>query len=65
VLDPANTQRFPALKMINWFEWDKFESEVSTRVDWTVTRDPALVGAFRAALPANYHFADGGSVTAC
>jgi len=57
VLDPANTQRFPALKMVNWFEWDKYETEVSNRVDWTVTRDPQLAAAFRQAIPANYHFA--------
>lgn len=52
VFDPALPQRFPQLKMINWFEWDKYESEVDARVDWTVTDDPELRKAFTAALPA-------------
>ena len=51
VFDPALPQRFPQLKMINWFEWDKYESEVDARVDWTVTDDPELRKAFTAALP--------------
>lgn len=44
-------QRFPQLKMINWFEWDKQESEVHARVDWTTTQDPAIRKAFVADLP--------------
>lgn len=61
VFDPANSQRFPHLKMINWFEWDKYEVEVSDRVDWTVTRDPSLASTFRQAIPASDHLAaDGG-----
>ncbi len=44
-------QRYPLLKMINWFEWDKFEQEVDGRVDWGVTRSPALRASYRAALP--------------
>lgn len=51
VFDPTLPQRFPQLKMINWFEWDKYESEVDARVDWTVTDDPELRTAFTAALP--------------
>lgn len=43
--------------MINWFEWDKYEAEVSNRVDWTVTRDPSLASAFRQAIPASTSFA--------
>ncbi len=37
--------------MINWFEWDKNETEVNGRVDWTVTNTPAVREAFTAALP--------------
>ncbi|RAX17043.1 hypothetical protein DC347_10525 [Pseudarthrobacter sp. AG30] len=43
--------RFPQLKMINWFEWDKDEAEVNGRIDWTVTTTPAIRDAFTAALP--------------
>ena len=41
----------PLLKMINWFEWRKHESEVDGVVDWTATRDPAVATAFEADLP--------------
>ena len=47
VFDPALPRRFPRLRMINWFEWDKQEREVGARVDWTVTRSPQLVAGFR------------------
>jgi hypothetical protein len=44
-------QRLPAIKMINWFEWRKPESEVNDAlVDWSVTLDPALGQAFTAEL---------------
>jgi hypothetical protein len=45
-------ERFPRLRMINWFEWDKAESEIGgDRIDWTVTRNPAIRAAFVADLP--------------
>jgi hypothetical protein len=44
--------------MINWFEWDKYETEVDARVDWGVTVDPALRVAFREALPDWLRFAE-------
>lgn len=44
-------QRYPKLKMINWFEWDKHENEVGARVDWGVTVTPDLRDAFLADLP--------------
>ena len=48
----ADTRRqFPELAMINWFEWDKHEVEIQARVDWGVSRTPALRQAFQAALP--------------
>jgi hypothetical protein len=44
--------RFPRLRMINWFEWDKHESEIGgERIDWTVTLDDANREAFTADLP--------------
>ena len=51
VLGPATHARFPQLKMVNWFEWDKQEVEVKGRVDWTVTNTPAIREAFTSALP--------------
>lgn len=43
--------RFPDLKMINWFEWDKYEVQVHARVDWTATVNPAVREAFVSQLP--------------
>ncbi|MGN6443023.1 MAG: hypothetical protein ACTHL6_14145, partial [Arthrobacter sp.] len=51
--------RFPNLKMINWFEWDKNEVEVNGRIDWTVTNSPAIRGPFTAALPDWLHYGTG------
>lgn len=51
LFDPATAARFPQLKMINWFEWDKEEEEVKGRVDWTVTNTPAVRDAFTTDLP--------------
>lgn len=56
VLDPAVRQRVPRLSMVNWFEWDKEEQEVGGRVDWTVTRDPAMAQDFDAALGDRFLF---------
>jgi hypothetical protein len=44
-------KKMPDLKMINWFEWDKFEQQTNSRIDWTVTIVPAIRKAFTAALP--------------
>jgi len=40
------TDDFPGIKMIVWFEWRKFESEVGGFVDWSVTFNPELAEAF-------------------
>jgi hypothetical protein len=63
VFDPVTLSRFPRLAMINWFEWDKYETEVKAEVNWTVTQRPALATAFAAALPAQLRWA--GSVPDC
>jgi hypothetical protein len=44
--------------MVNWFEWDKQETEIGARVDWTVTADPAVRAAYRADLPGWARWAD-------
>jgi hypothetical protein len=52
VFAPEVFERFPRLRMINWFEWDKAESEIGgDRIDWTVTQDPDILAAFVADLP--------------
>ncbi|MFS4505224.1 glycoside hydrolase family 26 protein [Clavibacter sp. Sh2141] len=51
VLSEETATRFPELKMVNWFEWDKDEAEVGERVEWTVLGDPATREAFAAELP--------------
>ena len=50
-LRPDLLGRYPRIKMLNWFEWDKYEPEIAGRVDWTLTRDPVLRRAFARALP--------------
>ena len=52
VFDPTLHQRLPRLAMVNWFEWDKQESEVHARVDWRAAADPQLRDALAADLPA-------------
>lgn len=52
VFAPEVFDRFPRLRMINWFEWNKAESEIGgDRIDWTVTLDPEIRAAFVADLP--------------
>jgi hypothetical protein len=51
-LAAATLESFPMLRMVNWFEWTKFEPEVGGEVDWTVTSDPAVHDAFVSELPA-------------
>lgn len=45
--------------MINWFEWDKQETEVGAKVDWTTTRTPAVRDAFTTDLPGWLHYGTG------
>ncbi|OUE24235.1 glycoside hydrolase family 26 protein [Clavibacter michiganensis] len=56
VLSDDTAARFPELKMVNWFEWDKEEAEVGESVDWTVLGDPATRAAFAEELPAWLRF---------
>ncbi|MFF1253009.1 hypothetical protein ACFVYC_11020 [Pseudarthrobacter sp. NPDC058329] len=52
--DPATAARFPQLKIINWFEWDK--EEVKGRMEWTVANTPAVRVAFTVDLPGWLHY---------
>jgi hypothetical protein len=55
------TTQFPQVKMINWFEWTKFEAEVGATVDWSAVTDPASRTAFTSDLPPWLVYADGGA----
>lgn len=46
VLDPQVARDYPQIKMINWFESRKFESEVNAVVDWRATGTPRVADAF-------------------
>lgn len=61
VFGQATAARFPQLKMLTWFEWDREEPDVTGRVDWTVTNTPAIRDAFKAALPGWLHYGPAGS----
>lgn len=43
--------KFPQLKMINWFEWSKYEIEINDQVDWRSAGSPAIRDAFLSDLP--------------
>lgn len=62
-LAPDLRTRFPRLRLIGWFEQNKFETEIQGRVDWTTTRTPAIRTAFRKALPSWLRYA--GAVRLC
>ncbi|BBE24496.1 hypothetical protein MN0502_33790 (plasmid) [Arthrobacter sp. MN05-02] len=57
VFDPAVHERFPQLRMVNWFEWNKMEPEVGAPVDWTVLENPTTKNEFTTALPDWYQYA--------
>ena len=54
---PDLAVEYGQIKMINWFEWSKQESEVQAIVDWTVTRDPELLVQFTHSLPPYLRYA--------
>lgn len=43
--------QFSGIKMINWFETRKFESETNSKVDWSISFDPELTRLFLKDLP--------------
>lgn len=43
--------RYPRLKLVNWFDWRKYENETHGIVDWSVTTDKSVLAAFIADLP--------------
>ena len=53
VFSADTRDRFPAVRLIGWFEWRKHESEVNDIVDWRLTARPELVADFLHDLPAD------------
>lgn len=45
-------RKFSGIKMINWFETRKFESEINSNVDWSITFNPEITSEFLKDLPA-------------
>jgi Glycosyl hydrolase family 26 len=56
--------RFPLLRIVNWFEWRKVETEVHAVVDWRITVDPGERTAFLAAMTGGFHLGPAVSSTA-
>jgi len=53
IFAPELRLRFPQLKMINWFDWVKTESEIGGAVvDWSISQHPELIPLFRSAMQA-------------
>lgn len=44
-------QDLSQIRVINWFNWDKYEPEVDRRVRWSITTQPEVTEAFREDLP--------------
>lgn len=58
LFDPSIPDEYPQLKMINWFEWNKYEVEVKAVVDWRSAGTPSVAGAYAAELPEWFRFAE-------
>jgi hypothetical protein len=60
VYSPATRAQLPLLKLVNWFEIRKYESEAKGYVDWRATADPAVLSALQAQVGSgSYVFAGG------
>lgn len=47
IFSPEVNQIFPNIKMVNWFEWRKSESELGGKiVNWRITGNEALTESF-------------------
>ncbi|WP_227748106.1 glycoside hydrolase family 26 protein [Oerskovia douganii] len=58
VFSSETHERFPQLKMVNWFEWDKYEIEIDDGVDWRAAGAPDVRDAFVADLPSWLRYAE-------
>ncbi|KAB1646516.1 MULTISPECIES: glycoside hydrolase family 26 protein [unclassified Pseudoclavibacter] len=51
VFDDSVHEQYPQIRMINWFEWRKFEIEINDTVDWRAAGSDETRDAFLADLP--------------
>jgi hypothetical protein len=51
ILSEDVRERVPTLRLVDWFDWDKYEVEVGGDVRWSLSGDPDVAAAFRADLP--------------
>lgn len=58
VFSEETHERFPNLKMINWFEWLKYEIEINDDVDWRAAGSDHVRDAFVADLPSWLRYAE-------
>jgi hypothetical protein len=58
VFSSETHERFPQLKMVNWFEWDKYEIEIDDEVDWRAAGAADVRDAFVADLPSWLRYAE-------
>ncbi|WP_245551934.1 glycoside hydrolase family 26 protein [Gordonia aichiensis] len=58
VFSPEIPRRYPMVKMINWFEWRKYEVEIKDVVDWRAAGAPGVAKAFVRDLPDWLDYAD-------
>ncbi len=58
VFGPSTRTAFPRIRMLNWFEWRKKESEVGRVIDWRLGSDPALARSLFDAVPGRLIFGD-------
>lgn len=63
VFSDSFARKFPKVKMINWFEWQKEEIEIKDTVDWRAAGSPHVRDSFIAGLPSWLHYAE--DVHAC
>jgi hypothetical protein len=54
VFAPAVRDRFPRMRMINWFEWRKQETEVGAVIDWRISANAAMLAPLLEELPAGW-----------
>ena len=55
VFSAETRARFPLLRLVNWFEWRKVETEVNATVDWRTTVAASLRATFLTAMTDGFH----------
>ncbi|GAA4197476.1 hypothetical protein GCM10022219_25410 [Microbacterium oryzae] len=60
VFSEETRQDFPLLRLVNWFEWERFEPEADAIVHWAALADEEERRLFRADVPEWVSFGGGG-----